>query len=119
MSAETMIAAQYATSGSTAGEISLVGLPRPLPAPGEVLVRVRFYGVNPTDVGSQAGRTFNPPYERVVPGQDGAGEIVAVGEGVAPERVGERVWLYFCQWRRPQGAAAQWIALPAARAVGL
>jgi NADPH2:quinone reductase len=100
MSAETMIAAQYETTGPKAGEISLVELPRPVPAAGEVLVRVRFYGVNPTDIGSQSGRTFNPPYERVVPGQDGAGEIVEVGAGVAPERVGERVWLYFCQWQR-------------------
>jgi NADPH2:quinone reductase len=114
-----MIAAQYETSGSRAGEISLVELPRPVPAAGEVLVRLRFYGVNPTDIGAQAGRSFNPPYERVVPGQDGAGEIVEVGAGVPAERIGERVWLYFCQWQRPQGAAAQWIALPAERAVAL
>lgn len=119
MSTSTMIAAQYATSGPDAGRIELAELPRPVPAPGEVLVRVRFYGVNPTDVGSQAGRTFNPPYERVVPGQDGAGEIVEVGAGVPSERVGERVWLHFCQWQRPQGAAAQWIALPSERAVAL
>ncbi len=114
-----MVAAQYETTGSKAGEIELRELPRPQPAAGEVLVRVRFYGVNPTDVRAQQGRSFNPPFERVVPGQDGAGEIVAVGEGVAAERVGERVWLYFCQWRRPQGAAAQWIALPSELAVAL
>jgi NADPH2:quinone reductase len=79
----------------------------------------RFYGVNPTDLRAQEGRGFNPPYERVVPGQDGAGEIVAVGEGVAGARVGERVWLRLCQWQRAQGAAAQWIALPAELAVAL
>jgi NADPH2:quinone reductase len=38
---------------------------------------------------------------------------------VAQERVGERVWLYFCQWQRAQGAAAQWLALPSERAVAL
>ncbi|HXR13328.1 MAG TPA: NADPH:quinone reductase [Solirubrobacteraceae bacterium] len=119
MSAEKMVAAQYATSGPRSGVIELVDLPRPSPAAGDVLVRVRLYGVNPTDVRSQEGRSFNPPYERVVPGQDGAGEIVAVGAGVAPSRVGERVWLYFCQWQRPQGAAAQWIALPSEQAVAL
>ena len=119
MSAEQMIAAQYQTAGPRAGEIELLELARPVPAAGEVLVRVRFYGVNPTDVRSQEGRSFNPPYERVVPGQDGAGEIVAVGDGVPAERVGERVWLYFCQWQRAQGAAAQWIALPSERAVAL
>ena len=114
-----MIAASYPTSGPRAGEIELVELPQPVPAAGEVLVRVRYYGVNPTDVRSQEGRSFNPPFERVVPGQDGAGEIVAVGEGVDASRVGERVWLYFCQWQRAQGAAAQWIALPSERAVVL
>jgi len=119
MSAETMTAAQYETSGSKAGEISLVELPRPVPAAGEVLVRVRFYGVNPTDVRSQAGGSFGPRYPRVVPGQDGSGEIAAVGEGVAAERIGQRVWLHFCQWQRAQGAAAQWIALPAELAVPL
>lgn len=119
MSTEMMIAAQYDTGGPAAGMIELRELPRPAPGPGEVLVRVRFYGVNPTDVRAQEGRSFNPPYERVVPGQDGAGEIVAVGEGVAPDRIGERVWLYLCQWQRPQGAAAQWIALPAEQAVAL
>jgi NADPH2:quinone reductase len=119
MSAETMIAAQYETTGSNAGAIEIRELARPEPAAGEVLVRVRFYGVNPTDVRAQEGRSFNPPYERVVPGQDGAGEIVAVGAGVEAERVGERVWLYFCQWQRAQGAAAQWLTLPAERAVAL
>jgi NADPH2:quinone reductase len=114
-----MIAAQYETSGPRAGQIELLELPRPVPADGEVLVRLRFYGVNPTDISSQSGRTFNPPYEHVVPGQDGAGEIVEVGAGVPEQRVGERVWLYLCQWQRPQGAAAQWIALPAEQAVAL
>jgi NADPH2:quinone reductase len=114
-----MLAAQYETTGATQGEIEVVELPRPAPAAGEVLVRVRFYGVNPTDVRSQAGGSFGPRYPRVVPGQDGSGEIAAVGEGVAAERIGQRVWLHFCQWQRAQGAAAQWIALPAELAVPL
>ena len=55
----------------------------------------------------------------MVPNHDGAGEIVAVGEGVPTSRVGERVWLYLSQWRRAQGTAAQWIALPSELAVAL
>jgi NADPH2:quinone reductase len=84
-----------------------------------VLVRVRVSGVNPTDWGSRGGRGFNPPFEHVVPHHDGAGEIVAVGAGVDPARVGERVWLWLGQWRRAQGTAAQLVALPSAQAVPL
>jgi len=114
-----MLAAQYETAGPRAGEIRIVELPRPSPGPGEVLVRVLTSGVNPTDVRSREGRTYDPGHERVVPHHDGAGEIVTVGAGVPETRIGERVWLWLAQWRRAQGTAAQWIALPAAQAVTL
>jgi NADPH2:quinone reductase len=55
----------------------------------------------------------------VVPHSDGAGRIAAVGEGVSAERVGQRVWLYNGQWRRPFGTAAEYVSLPAAQAVPL
>ena len=114
-----MRAAQYETAGPRMGELEIVELPCPEPGPGEVLVRVRVSGVNPTDVGARAGRAFDVSHARVVPNHDGAGEIVAVGTGVPDERVGERVWLYLAQWRRAQGTAAQWIALPSEQAVAL
>ena len=116
---ETMLAAQYATSGPELGELAIVELPRPAPAPGEVLVRIRVSGVNPTDVHARSGRAFDVSHARVVPNHDGAGEIVEVGEDVSASRVGERVWLYLAQWRRAQGTAAQWIALPSEQAVAL
>jgi NADPH:quinone reductase len=114
-----MLAAQYETSGPALGELSIVELPRPAASRGEVLVRLRVSGVNPTDVGARSGRAFETSHARVVPNHDGAGEIVAVGGGVAASRVGERVWLYLSQWRRAQGTAAQWIALPSEQAVAL
>jgi NADPH2:quinone reductase len=55
----------------------------------------------------------------VIPNQDGAGVIVAVGEGVADERVGERVWLWQAQWQRASGTAAEYVAVPAAQAVAV
>jgi len=118
-SEDRMLAAQYATSGVRAGEVDVVEIERPEPGSEEVLVRVRVSGVNPTDLGSRAGHSFDPGHERIVPHHDGAGEIVAVGSNVAAARVGERVWLWGAQWRRPQGTAAQFIALPAAQAVRL
>ena len=40
-----------------------------------------------------------------------------MGEGVSPTRVGERVWVWNGQWRRPFGTAAEWIVLPSEQAV--
>lgn len=115
-----MLAAQYPTAGPSAGELRIVELDKPEPAAGEVLVKVRFSAVNPTDWKARRnGVVAGAQYERVVPGQDGSGEIESVGEGVDPGRIGERVWLWLAQWQRPHGTAAQWLALPAERAVPL
>jgi NADPH2:quinone reductase len=116
---DTMLAARYATSGHDAGRLEVVELPRPAAGPGEVLVRVAVAGVNPTDWKSRRRGGTTEGFDTVVPGQDGAGEIAAVGAGVDPRRVGERVWLWEGQWQRAQGTAAQWIALPEAQAVAL
>jgi NADPH2:quinone reductase len=59
------------------------------------------------------------PYPRVVPHSDGAGEIDAVGVGVDPSRVGERVWCFGAQSYRPFGTAAQYVTVPAWQAVRL
>jgi len=59
------------------------------------------------------------PFPRVIPHQDGAGVIEAVGEGVSPARVGEAVWLYRAQLGRPFGTAAEWVVVPSAQAVRL
>jgi putative PIG3 family NAD(P)H quinone oxidoreductase len=71
----------------------LVPVPRPLPQPGEqeVLVRVAAAGVNRPDVMQRQGMYPPPPGASDIPGLEIAGEIVAVGDGVAPTRVGEHV----------------------------
>lgn len=111
-------AALYERTGP-AGEVLRVDeVIRPSPGPGEVLVRVTASGVNPTDVKSRSGLTPRPINGFQVPHQDGAGVIEAVGEGVEPSRIGERVWLWMAavgQW----GTAAQWSLLPSEQAVPL
>jgi NADPH:quinone reductase len=105
-----------------AREVLVVGdADRPSPAPGEVLVRVHASGVNPSDTKGRGGARGNTamPWPRIVPHQDGAGVIEAVGDGVDAARIGERVWLYEAQWRRPFGTAAEYVALPACQAVPL
>jgi NADPH:quinone reductase len=83
-------------------------------------VRAHVSGVNPTDWKTRVGGGLTAgDFEAIVPNQDGAGVIEGVGEGVDPSRVGERVWLYECQWQRAHGSAAQWIALPERQAVRL
>jgi NADPH2:quinone reductase len=74
-------------------------------------------GVNPSDVKSRRAKPLTDPW--VVPHSDGAGIIEAVGEGVAKQRVGERVWIWNAQWQRPHGTASEFIVLPATHAVKL
>src|SRR5215471_4070949 len=89
----------------------------PEPGPGEVRVRVQVSGVNPTDWKSRRGTP--PAFAEMVPNQDGAGIIDAVGPNVSPERIGERVWLWEAAWQRANGTAQEYVCLPAAQAVGL
>ena len=116
----TMRAAVYDTAGPQRGVIRMVELPRPEPDPREVRVRVRVSGVNPTDWKARAASHGTPPaFLQIIPNQDGAGDVDAVGDEVDPLRLGEHVWLYNAQWRRGHGTAAQWIVLPAEQAVPL
>ena len=91
--------------------------PTPEPGPGEVLVELHTTGVNPSDVKKRAG-AFPDLLEAgpVIPHSDGAGVITAVGEGVAPSRVGERVFVYQAQYGRQLGTAAEYVALDSVRA---
>jgi NADPH2:quinone reductase len=93
----------------------------PQPGPGEVRVRVAVSGVNPTDWKSRAGRAPGEKlaFPEIVPNQDGAGTIDAVGEGVAAERVGERVWLWEAAWQRANGTAQEYVVLPERQTIAL
>jgi len=100
-------------------EVLVAGdMPTPTASAGEVLVRVYASGVNPSDCKSRGG-SRPMPAPRVIPHSDGAGVIEAVGHGVDASRIGERVWLWNGQWKRPFGTAAEYVALPTAQAVKL
>ena len=114
-----MRAASYEKNGP-AGEVLIVGeVETPRPGAGEVRVKLATSGVNPSDVKSRAGRTRKIAFQRVIPHSDGAGVIDLVGYGVPPGRIGERVWLWNAQWKRPFGTAAEYVVLPQALAVPL
>src|SRR2546421_3498046 len=100
--------------------LRLIDRPVPEPGPGEVRVRVHVSGVNPTDWKQRRGsRGPGLPYPELVPNQDGAGVIDAVGPGVAGDRVGQRVWLWEASWQRADGTAQEYVVLPERQAVPL
>jgi propanol-preferring alcohol dehydrogenase len=103
--------------------LALVERPTPIPAPGEVLVRVRACGVCRTDLHLAEGE-LAPRRNRVVPGHEVVGEVVQLGEGANRFQSGDRIgiaWLRHtcgtCRWCRagrenlcPQSAYTGWDA---------
>ncbi|UOE44128.1 NADPH:quinone reductase [Agromyces larvae] len=106
------------------GPSSVLGLEErdlPEPGPGEVRVRVVVSGVNPTDWKARAGGPPGAPtpFPEVVPNQDGAGVVDAVGDGVTTASAGDRVWVFLAVHERPTGTAQEYTVLPAERVVRL
>lgn len=115
-----MRAAFYEQTGPAADVLRVGGVPRPEPGEGEVCVWIHASGVNPSDVKKRGGRMPAPAdHPLVIPHSDGAGVIAEVGAGVPHQRIGERVWVWNAQWRRPFGTAAEFCAVPADQAVTL
>ncbi|MEM1004977.1 MAG: NADPH:quinone reductase [Pseudomonadota bacterium] len=116
-----MKAITYRSFGPAQDVLELTEMPDPIAAEGEVVVRLRASGINPSDVklraGARPGATM--PYPVVIPHSDGAGVIEAVGPGVDPARIGERVWIWNGHWQRAFGTGAEYIALPSEQAVRL
>jgi len=115
-----MRAACYDRVGPARDVLQLVELPDPLPAAGELRVRLQWSGVNPSDVKSRAGlRNRALAFDRIIPHSDGMGIIDRVGDGVATDRIGQRVWVWNAAWGRPFGTAAEYVCLPERMAVPL
>lgn len=86
--------------------------PDPVPGPGEVRVRVEAAGLNFADLMARAGVYPDAPPTPCVVGYEYAGTVDAVGEGVDPGRVGERV-VGLCRF----GGQSTHRCVPAAHAV--
>ena len=113
-----MRAVWYERNGPAREVLEYGDIPEPVPEAGEVVVRVHASGVNPSDWKTRSG-SRPMVAARVIPHSDGAGVIERVGPGVDPGRVGERVWIWNGQWKRPFGTAATYIAVPSQQAVRL
>ncbi len=99
--------------------LRLVERPVPEPGPGEVRVAVQVSGVNPTDWKARRRFATGGPFAEVVPNQDGAGIVDAVGPGVERLRPGQRVWLWDAAWQRANGTAQEQVVLPERQVVPL
>jgi len=87
-------------------------VPRPTPGPGQVLVKIEAAGLNFIDVYQRNGH-----YKVPVPftlGQEAAGNVAAVGPGVAEPKVGDRV-----AYITILGTYAEYAVVPADRVVVL
>lgn len=109
---EMQAVVQHGFGGSDVLAVETV--PRPVPLPTEILVRVHAAGINPVDWktrqgGGMAGVLGEPPF---IPGWDVAGVVEEVGFGVTTVAVGDRV--YGMPWfPLAAGAYAEFVTAPA------
>lgn len=98
-----------------ASVLELGELPRPVAAPGQVLVQVAATSVNPIDRRLRGGELmefFKRTYP-VVPGWDVAGRIVELGAGVTDWAVGDDVAGLGFTWHLQHGAYAEFMPIDA------
>jgi len=97
------------------GPFSEVEMPTPLPAQGQVLVRICASGINPLDtkIRAGAGGHANQPLPAVL-GLDMAGVVDAVGAGVTAFRPGDEVFGMVGGVGGLQGTLAEFVSADAA-----
>lgn len=87
--------------------LELRDTPNPVPAPGEVLIKVKAAGLNRSDVYSRGSRSYGNDRPEI-PGLEVSGTIVSCGEGIARWRPGDTVCALVTG-----GGYAEYAAVPA------
>jgi len=78
-------------------KLTIQNLPIPVPGPGQALVKLITSGVCHTDLHAVNGDWPVKPTPPFIPGHEGIGEVIALGEGVTNLHVGQLVgnaWLF-------------------------
>ncbi|MEU6586672.1 NADPH:quinone reductase [Nocardia sp. NPDC046763] len=115
-----MRAAWYERTGPAAAVLEVGELPDPEPGHGQIRVRLEVAGISRADVRLRSGigsRAIR--FGRVIPGDDGAGVIDKLGPGVPATRLGQRVWVHSATYATRGGTAAEYVVVPANRAIEL
>jgi NADPH2:quinone reductase len=73
--------------------LQLEEMPDLTPGPGQAIVRLHAAGVNPVDVYIHGGGHARKPALPYTPGFDGAGELIAIGDGLDGFAIGDRVYI--------------------------
>ncbi len=102
----------FKEAGDAADVLRLSEIDVPEPGPGEVRVKIAASAVNPTDCKRRSDGRELVKFPQIIPNNDGSGVIDSIGEGVNPERLDERVWIFAAQAGRPFGTAAEYCVLP-------
>ena len=107
--------AAYIEERGPAETIRYGQIPVPVPGPTDVLVHVEAVAVNPVDTFVRSGAFATAlPFPFVI-GRDLVGTVAACGPGAARFTVGERVWSNSLGHAGRQGAAAEYVVVPADR----
>lgn len=100
-------------------QLKYMDIPVPVPDKGEILIRMAAAGVGAWDPREREGEfarfTDTPPAFPYVLGSDGAGEVVALGEGVDDFRIGDMVYA-FTQMKPKGGFYAEYAVASAEEA---
>ena len=108
---DSMRAVEFSAPGGP-GVLQACTRPVPVPKAGELLIRLAWAGVNRPDALQRAGSYAPPPGASDLLGLEGAGEVVAIGEGVSGWHPGDKVSALL-----PGGGYAEYVTTPAAHAL--
>lgn len=122
-----MLQAWYDRTGPARDVLRVGEAEKPLPAAGQVLVRIAASGINPSDCKQRAGFPGGRSQAgRIVPHSDGAGTVEAVGDAVEQYWLGRRVWIwnarggsFYGTGGGDTGTAGAYLALPVEQVVPL
>src|ERR1022692_2976527 len=107
-----MKAIEVATFGGPE-QLILLDKPLPEPGPGQVLIEVKAAGINFADLRAREGRYPRGPQPPFIPGNEAAGIVAALGQGVTAPAAGTRVMVFLT------GGYAEYAVADAAQTIPL